>query len=287
RDDSASAPMAASDERTAVIGPAAAPASAPSGSGIDDNLLARAKTALSSMFAALESARSFLTSAWAGDASRTAQDTVADLPNDQDTAALLDGAGQRKTVALLNRFLERLSIESEDKSRLIEISFTSEDPKKAALIANKLVEEYMESQLETKSEGARRAAEWLEVRLAELGDTVRSLEQRVQEQRAQSGSDADNIVSQRLAELTTQLVSAQPAVAAAGARYKRVRSVLDGHGNRDALPAVIASSVIQGLRSKHTDLSARLAELQTIYGENHPQIVATRAEIARVEERLR
>ena len=50
---------------------------------------------------------------------------------------------------------------------------------------------------------------------------------------------------------------------------------------------MIGSSVIQGLRTKHSDLSARLAELQTIYGENHPQIVATRAEIARVEERLR
>ena len=107
----------------------------------------------------------------------------------QETALLLDAAGERKAVALLNQFLKRLSVELEDKSRLISISFTSTDPKKAALIANKLVDEYMESQLEAKSEGARRAAEWLEVRLAELGETVKSLEQSVQQQRAESGSD--------------------------------------------------------------------------------------------------
>ena len=71
---------------------------------------------------------------------------------------------------------------------MISISFTSEDPKKAALIANKVVDEYIESQLEAKSEGARRVAEWLEARLAELGETVKSLEQSVQQRRAESGS---------------------------------------------------------------------------------------------------
>jgi hypothetical protein len=144
----------------------------------------------------------------------------------------------------------------------------------------------MQSQLETKSEGARRAAEWLEVRLAELGETVKSLEQSVQQRRAESGSDGIGIVSQRLAELTSQLVSTQAASAAAGARYQQARTVLDERGNLDALPAIIGSSVIEGLRDKHNELAAHLSELQTIYGENHPQIISTRAEMAGIERRL-
>ena len=145
----------------------------------------------------------------------------------------------------------------------------------------------MQSQLEAKSEGARRAAKWLEVRLAELGETVKSLEQSVQQRRAESGTDGMNIVSQRLAELTSQLVGAQAASAAAGARYQQVRTVLDGHGNLNALPAVIESAMVQGLRAKHSELTARLSDLQTIYGERHPQIVSTRAEMAGIERRLR
>ena len=242
---------------------------------------------LSSVSAALESARSFLTSAWAGDPSGTVQGSVEPANENQETALLADEAGERKAVALLDQFLKGLSVEFEDKSRLISISFTSTDPKKAALIANKIVDEYIESQLEAKSEGARRAAEWLEVRLAELGETVKSLEQSVQQRRAESGTDGMNIVSQRLAELTSQLVSAQAASAAAGARYKQVRTVLDGHGNLNALPAVIESAMVQGLRAKHSELTARLSDLQTIYGERHPQIVSTRAEMAGIERRLR
>jgi uncharacterized protein involved in exopolysaccharide biosynthesis len=63
--------------------------------------------------------------------------------------------------------------------------------------------------------------------------------------------------------------------------------VLEGHGNLDALPAVIGSPMVQGLRVKHSELTARLSDLQTVYGEKHPQIVSTRAEIAEVERRLR
>jgi capsular exopolysaccharide synthesis family protein len=240
----------------------------------------------STVSAALESARSFLTSAWAGDANSNERGVPEPLGDDEEAALLLDEAGERQAVALLNRFLKRLSVKFEDQSRLISISFTSIDAKKAAFIANRIVQEYMQSQLEAKSEGARRAAEWLEVRLAELGETVKSLERTVQRQRAESGSDAVDIVSQRLAELTSQLVSAQAAVAAAGAHYKQVRAVLDGHGNLDALPAVIGSTGVQELRAKHSDLTARLSELQTVYGEKHPQIVSMRAEIAGIERRL-
>jgi polysaccharide biosynthesis transport protein len=288
-EDPAGAAEESSDERPAGAGTMGAVTPQGSAEGSDSDFLTKfePEPVLSAVSAALESARSFLTSAWAGDASRTVQGTADTIPDGQETAPLLDTAGERKAVALLNHFLERLSVEAEDMSRLISISFTSTEPRKAALIANKLVEEYMQSQLETKSAGARRAAEWLEVRLAELGDTVKSLEQSVQLRRAESGTDGINIVSQRLAELTSQLVAAQAASASAGARYQQVRTVLDGHGNLDALPAVIGSPMVQGLRAKLSELTTRLSELQTIYGEKHPQIVSTRAEIAEVERRLR
>jgi polysaccharide biosynthesis transport protein len=233
---------------------------------------------LAAATAAWESARSFLTTAWAGDEERNTQGEQT-LVEDQRSE-------ERQAAALLNRFLHRLSVEPEEQSRLIRIGFTAADPVKAALIANKVVDEYIESQLETKSEGARRAAEWLEVRLAELGDTVRSLEQRVERQRRESGSNSIGIASQRVGELTTQLVSAQTASAAAGARYEQVRAVLDSHGNLDAIPAIIGSATIQALRTKHTELIGRLADLQTTYGEKHPQIISVRAEIVGIEQRL-
>jgi capsular exopolysaccharide synthesis family protein len=244
------------------------------------------RTASSAVVSALNSARTLLARAWAssvGDDARSSEEVARE---ESQSADPLDATAERIDAALLDVFLDRLLVEPQDKSRLISISFTSADPKKAALIANKLVDEYIDSQLETKSEGARRAAEWLEKRLAELGDAVKALEKNVDRQRAESGSNSIGIVSQRLGELTTQLVSAQTASAAAGARYEQVRAVLESHGNLDALPAIIGSSSVQALRARHTELLARLADLRTTYGEKHPQIISVRAELAGIEQRL-
>lgn len=238
----------------------------------------------SAVAAAWESTWSFLAPAWAG---LQGSDTWSEegAAGEAQDAIVLDAAETRE-AALLEAFLARLSVESEEKSRLVRVGFTSADPHRAALISNKLVETYMESQLQMKSEGARRAAEWLEVRLAELGETVKALEAGVQHQRAETGSNGIDIVSQRLAQLNTQLVGAQAASAAAAARYQQVRTVLESRGNLDGLPAILASPTVLALRAKHTEAAQRLSELSTIYGDNHPQIISTRSEMLGIERRL-
>jgi polysaccharide biosynthesis transport protein len=211
---------------------------------------------------------------------RTAAGDKASPPEDQES---------REHAALLDQFLAQLSVAPEESSLLIDISFTSTDPEKAALITNSLVDAYIENQLETKTEGARRAAEWLRLRLAELGDTVKSLEQSVQDQRTETGlaeSNGASIVAQRLSQLNTQLVVAQAESAATKARYQQVQAVLGSGGNVEALPSIIASSSIQGLRARQRELTERFSELQTTFGDKHPEMVSLRAEIAEVGQRL-
>ena len=243
------------------------------------------KVVTAAITAALNSARSFLAGAWAG--VNRDELTPEEVAHEEQTSARVQEISQgREAAALLDQFHKRLTVEPEEGSRLIRIGFTSTDPTKAALIANTLVEEYLKSQLETKTEGARHAAEWLEDRLAELGKTVRSLEQSVQQQRAAAGSNSIDIVSQRLAQINLQLVDAHAKSAASRARYEQVHAVVESGGNLDALPEIISSSIIQALRAKHTELLGELSERRTIYGENHPQILALRAAIAESEERL-
>ncbi len=235
---------------------------------------------------ALDSVRSFLAAAWAGARGHNGLTAQEAAREEQESARVLEVSERRDSAALLDRFLKRLTVEPEEGSRLIRIGFTSTDPSKAALIANTLVDEYMKSQLETKTEGARHAAEWLADRLSELGNTVRSLEQNVQQQRTEAGSNSLDIVSQRLAQINLQLIAAHAAAAASQARYEQVRSVVQSGGNLDALPEIINSPVVQALRAKHTELVANLSERRTIYGENHPQILSLRAEIAQIERQL-
>jgi hypothetical protein len=193
-----------------------------------------ASAIVASVARALEQTRSTLTSMAAESIAKEDSADHLALPDDRALAdqrldelrAEAVGHTEARAVeqaALLDRFLSDLTVETEASSRLIRISFTSMDPTKAARIANKVVDEYIESQLETKSQGARRAADWLEVRLAELGDTVRSLEENVQEERAQTGS---NNIGHRPA--------LGPAQQRAGARPGRAGS---GHGALSAGPS--------------------------------------------------
>jgi polysaccharide biosynthesis transport protein len=223
-------------------------------------------------------------SAVGGDGSKSPPETAAG-----DKASPPEDQESREHAALLDQFLAQLSVAPEESSLLIDISFTSTDPEKAALITNSLVDAYIENQLETKTEGARRAAEWLRLRLAELGDTVKSLEQSVQDQRTETGlaeSNGASIVAQRLSQLNTQLVVAQAESAATKARYQQVQAVLGSGGNVEALPSIIASSSIQGLRARQRELTERFSELQTTFGDKHPEMVSLRAEIAEVGQRL-
>ena len=274
-------------DRDPEFGEEAPPRSAPAagGSGGEASSGGFPSPVVSSALAGVvDSVQTFLASAWAG------VDRADALPPgamaEAADARLLELSEGRRAAAVLDAFLEHLTVAPEEESRLIRIGFTSTDPAKAALIANTLVEEYMESQLETKTEGARRAAEWLEVRLAELGDTIRFLEQSVQQQRAESGTNGLDIAPQRLAQINSQLIEAQTASAASRARYEQVRTVVASGGNLDALPEILRSPIIQALRAKQAELLAQLAERRTIYGENHPQIVSLRAEIAGIQQRL-
>ncbi len=249
------------------------------------------KVVTAAITGALGSLRAFLAAAWAdvkGDPGLTPEElTPEEVAREEQTSArVLEISQGREAAALLDRFLKRLTVEPEEGSRLIRIGFTSTDPTKAALIANTLVDEYLKNQLETKTEGARHAAEWLNDRLAELGKTVRSLEQSVQQERADAGSNSIDIVSQRLAQINLQLIDAHAKAAASRARYEQMQAVVDSRGNLDALPEIINSATIQALRAKHTELLGNLSERRTIYGESHPQIVSIRAEIAEIEQRL-
>jgi len=62
---------------------------------------------------------------------------------------------------IVGNFLRSLTISPVEQSYVISIKFESEDPQKAALIANTIADRYITGQLEIKFEATRRATEWL------------------------------------------------------------------------------------------------------------------------------
>jgi polysaccharide biosynthesis transport protein len=83
-------------------------------------------------------------------------------------------AKQREREAVVDAFLENVSAQTVEMSRVIQVEFTSTDPGKAALIANALADAYINQQLQAQYEAIRRTMSWLTDRVDALRNEVRS-----------------------------------------------------------------------------------------------------------------
>ena len=194
----------------------------------------------------------------------------------------------RELNAVVGNVADRLTVEQIGRSYVISIGVLSEDPVKAAQIANTMAEEYLVSQVEAKFAAADRATEWLGERIDELRGKVLEAEAKIVEYRTQNqlvNTQTDNPITLQFFQLNTQLALAQAERAEAEARLSRARGMLDSGGIETAA-LVMNSPLMDSLRAQETELIRKLADMTTVYGENHPQMVNTRAEIGSVRDKM-
>lgn len=180
---------------------------------------------------------------------------------------------------------------SRNKGHLITIAFTSPDPQRAADIANAIAAAYIVDKLDTRYEGAKRAADWLNSRLAELRNQVRKSEAAVQDFREannlRQGNTSLTLNEQQRNDLNARLVSARADMAEKKARVDLLATVDQSGGDvQRLLPDMINSPVVATLRGQLANINQREADLLARYGTGHPLVVNVRSEKRDVERSL-
>ena len=194
----------------------------------------------------------------------------------------------RRLNSVAGNLAGRLTVEQVGSSYVISLGVLSEDPVKAAQIANTMAEEYLVSQVEAKYAAADRATEWLSERINDLRGKVLEAEAKIVEYRTQHelvNSQSDNPLTLQFLQLNTQLALAQAERAEAEARLSRARSMLDSGGIATAA-AVLGSPLMDSLRAQETELIRKLADMNSVFGQNHPQMVNARSEIQSVRDKM-
>lgn len=172
---------------------------------------------------------------------------------------------------------------------VIDVEFTALDPRKAAAIANALVEQYIASLVDTSATATREASEQLKGSLAALQQELQ-----VNEAALQQYTIANNLMSTSgttMAEQEVSTLNQQIAVAAADLAEKRARlaaaqeQVAKGGGGAD-VAAVQESPVIRDLRQQQSTLQIELAQMQTRYGPLHPDVKKTQDQIKVLDEQI-
>jgi capsular exopolysaccharide synthesis family protein len=177
--------------------------------------------------------------------------------------------------------LGNLTVTAQGRSTAIALTYQSEVPENAALIANAFANAYVENQVSVKSAVTQNASEWLADRLKELSAQTQASERTVELYKAEKnltdtsapgGAPGTTILQQQLSALNLQLINAQSDLAQQEAKYNQMVSLRESGRSAD-VSQVVASPLISQLRQQEVELTRQEAELSTKYGPLHPRIV--------------
>ncbi len=200
------------------------------------------------------------------------------------------GKKETETDRVLEAFYDHLQVYSPKESRVINIRFSSLDPKLAADVANGLAARYRERlarQSIVETDDVQKA---LGPKISKLAREVASAEAEVEAFRAKAGllrggAQRTPLNAQQLADLTTELTRASAARAQAEARAQAARDLLNGGGG-SALPEVQRSPLIQNLTEQKVRVERQISELSAALLPGHPRMRQLRADLAGLKRQI-
>ena len=196
-------------------------------------------------------------------------------------------AEQYGPLAALNELQKRVQVKRSERTYVVDVSVTSEDPAKAARLANAIAQAYLAEQTEVRSNAARQISQALTARLKELQTRVRDAEQKVEAYKASHnivGATGELVNEQQLTSLNAQLSAARARISEAKARLDQVESVLHSKTPIGAFPEAVQSQTISMLRSQYAEIMRRDAEQKSSLGERHPAVIEIEAQGARLQK---
>lgn len=190
-------------------------------------------------------------------------------------------AAEHPALAALEALKKRLTIRRPERTFIIEVSVSSEDPAKAARLANAIAQAYLAEQTQVRADAARQVSQALSSRLKDLQNRVRDAENKVEAYKASHdivGVNGELVGEQTLSELNTQLNSARARTTAAKARLDQIEAFQKAKEPVGAFPEAVQSATITMLRSQYNDVMRREAEQRSTLGDRHPAVIEIEAQ---------
>ena len=182
-----------------------------------------------------------------------------------------------------------LKVARSGQTYLINVSYTSVDPAKAALIANAFTRAYLNSQLDSKFTSTSDANNWLNERLGQLRAQVEAADTELQKYKIANNlmsSQGATLTEQEISTLDQQLAMTRAQEAEASARLSTARHQLEKGSTGEDEGEALSSPVIQQLRQQRALTSKTVADLQGRYGDRHPEMLKAKRELADIDSQI-
>ena len=199
----------------------------------------------------------------------------------------LEDTGGAGTVEqwLATSLTKRMDVVPSRESSVINLSYKAPDPKFAAALANAFVEAYVQTALELRVDPARQYASFFDSRAKAAREALEEAQARLSAFQRQNGivvsDERLDVETARLNELSSQLVAIQAMASDSSSRRAQATA-----GSGDKLQEVLNNPLVGQLRADLGRAEARLQELSSRFGDNHPQVIEQRAAITELRNRI-
>lgn len=192
---------------------------------------------------------------------------------------------------LLQLFSTNIEITPVRGARLAHVVVYSQNPDFAALAANTLARVYIEHNQRLTSQSKQQMAQWFTAHSDGLREKVQQTQEALYRFRLThgllEGRDKQTAATQRMTDLSSELVKAETRKSELESRLGQIRSILHGNDQAgsvdlsqlDMSAEVLNSPLIQGLRLQEARVSGELADLAEKYGPRHPKLAQGQAEL--------
>jgi chain length determinant protein EpsF len=186
---------------------------------------------------------------------------------------------------LAETFQKRMAVTPSPQSSVLTVSYQAPDPQFAAALANAFVQAYLETNLELRVDPAKQYSAFFDSRAKEARERLEAAQARLSKYQKDKGIVATDerldIENARLAELSSQLVALQAVASESGSRQAAAQGA-----SADRMQEVLNSGLVSGLRSEMLRNEANLQQLSERLGENHPQVLEAKANIASLRSKI-
>ncbi|HTZ18420.1 MAG TPA: polysaccharide biosynthesis tyrosine autokinase [Dissulfurispiraceae bacterium] len=170
-----------------------------------------------------------------------------------------------------------ISVNPVKNSKIVDISYLSENPVLAQVIANTVAKAYIEELLEMSMSSTQYTIQWMTKKAEEerekLEKSERSLQAYMKDQNFVAIEDKVAVVPQKITEINSQLIKAEAKRKETETLYNKVRGISANISDAESISAVASDPTVQSLRQQILKAEQQNMELSQKYGAKHPTMV--------------
>ena len=186
---------------------------------------------------------------------------------------------------IISQYRSFLKVEPVKNTRLVDVSFSTPDPRLSQQLANTHATSFIQMILENHFNLTQEARDFLSKKLAELRGKVVNAENELNKFRQQHGvvslEKGENIVVDRLVDLNKQLTQARSDRIQTESLYQMTRNK-----NTEYLSQVLGNPLIMQIKGTLANLETEKGRLSSIYTPEHPRLQELNQQIGEAKKTL-